>query len=31
MSHYIGLKSGSEEVEVASIDSCFQKFVCERE
>ena len=28
---YIGLKSGSEEMEIASADSSFQKFVCEKE
>lgn len=31
MSDYIGLKSGSEKMEIARIDSSFQKFVCERE
>lgn len=31
MSDYIGLNSGSEEIETASVDSSFQKCVCERE
>lgn len=31
MSDYIGLKSGSEEMDIASVNSSFQKFVCEKE
>lgn len=31
MSDYIGLKTGSEEMKIVSVDSSFQKFVWERE
>lgn len=29
MSDYIGLKSRNEEMELASVDSSFQEFICE--
>ena len=31
MSDNIELKSASEEMEIASVDSSFQKFICEKE
>lgn len=31
MSDYIALKSGNEEMELASVDSSLQEFICERE
>lgn len=31
MSDYIGLKTENEEMKIVSVDSSFQKFICERE
>lgn len=31
MPDFIGSKSGSEEMEILSVDTSFQKFICEKE